>query len=99
MASELIVILLVAGVVYWLHSTGQLEQIMGSFKNIGGGGADVDVDVGEDSGGGDTQEAYAENGDTDVDISGENSGAMINGRCFGDKTQCDRAENLLEQIR
>lgn len=38
------------------------------------------------------------NGEVDVDISGPNSGAMVNGKCYGSPEQCRRAQNLLEEI-
>ena len=103
--SDLMMIVLVGGVLYYLHSTGKLQEIFGGIANLGGdleasapsptggGGADADA------GGGNEQTMVQTGGDTDVDISGENSGASVNGKCYGDPEQCRKAEELLEMIK
>lgn len=107
MASELIVIVLVVAVGYWLFSTGRLDQIFGQLgANGGGNGMSVSGADGADGmgngvdgmDGADGADAYADPGETDVDISGPNSGAMVNGKCYGNPEQCRKAQNLLEQI-
>jgi len=117
MGSELIVILLVAGIAYWLYSTGQLNKIIGTFtnqtqaqveaqpeetqmqaqeqaqdvvqENVGSPGSNVRKQ---------STSVETENGETDVDISGDNAGAIVNGKCHGDPVQCAKAQRLLDQI-
>jgi hypothetical protein len=101
---DLITIVLVLGIGYWLYSSGQLDKILGSFSQLGvSAGTPAPDTVGpdgpdvEDVSG---QQAYAQsNGDVDVDISGKNSGAMVNGKCYGDPAQCAKAQRLLESIQ
>ena len=104
----MIVIVLVLAVGYWLFSTGKLDQIFGQLGGSAGGngmsvsGADGVDGMGNGAdgmgNGADGADAYAGPGETDVDISGPNSGAMVNGKCYGDPAQCRKAQNLLEQI-
>jgi len=100
MASELIIILLVAGIGYWLFSTGKLDEIFGGVSQmISGQSQQQDVTQENVGGSGENiheQSTEIENGD--VDISGENAGASVNGKCYGDPAQCAKAQRLLEQI-
>lgn len=82
--TDMITIILVLGVGYYLYSSGKLDEILGGLGAQDGGSA---------------QDIEQSNGDVDVDIEGENSGAMINGKCYGNQEQCNKAANLLEQIR
>ena len=95
--SELITIVIVLAVGYWLFSTGKLQEIFSSVtqgqqsvttqENTSGGGGGEDVE----------QSTDIENGK--VSISGENAGASVNGKCYGDPEQCRKAEELLEMIQ
>lgn len=101
MASELIIILLVVGIGYWLFSTGKLDEILGSFTNMASGQSQ-EQDVTQENVGGSGENVHEqstsiENGD--VDISGENAGASVNGKCYGDPAQCAKAQRLLESIQ
>lgn len=92
--SDLITIVIVLGIGYWLYSTGQLEKIFGSFSQLGANaGADGTDGVSVQG-----SEQHYSGPEGEAEVSGENAGAMVNGKCVGDPAQCAKAQNLLEQI-
>lgn len=98
--SELIMILAVAVIGYYLYSTGKLDELIGSVsgqqqqqgdvtqENVGGSGENIQEEE---------QSTEIENGEAKV--SGKNAGAIVNGKCVGDPAQCAKAQELLDDIR
>jgi len=98
---DLITIVLVLAVGYWLFSTGKLDEIFGSFTQMASG-QQQQGDVTQENTGGSGENVQEQTTDIEngkASVSGENAGASVNGKCVGDPEQCRKAEELLEMIQ